>query len=463
MTKLLIVDDEKSVRYAFQRTFGSCYDIITAENGAQGLEAAAEAGPDIVMMDIRMPGGMDGLTALKKIHELRPALPVIMMTAYADSATAMRAMQEGAFDYIVKPFDNNDLRLVLEKAEAAARVRGDLQYDCDPQGRDQAPDGDIIIGTSPVMLEIYKKIGLVAVSDLPVLISGETGVGKELAARAIYKYSGHHQRGLMVVNCAALPSELIESELFGYETGAFTGAGKQRIGRFEQCDGGTIFLDEIGELSLPAQAKILRVVQEGSFDRLGGSGSLRTDVRLIAATNRDLAAMVRDGGFRSDLLHRLNVFDLRIPPLRERLGDLPPLAAYFIRRFGPRVSPPVTGIGAEALEFLGNYDWPGNVRQLENVIRRATILCKSGVIDLADCILGNEEPVGSNLTAAVHSRLEKLMAQGQSRPYQQLLSEMESVMIARALSLTDGNQLKAAELLGINRMTLRKKMSLLKS
>ena len=457
MTKLLIVDDEKSVRYAFERTFGSCYDIITAENGAQGVDEVTSSAPDIVLLDIRMPK-MDGLTALKNIHASRPTLPVIMMTAYADSATAMLAMQEGAFDYIVKPFDNEDLRLVLEKAEAAVRVRGALVCDCGDGAQDLPLEKDTIIGTSPVMLEVFKKIGLVATSDLPILISGETGVGKELAARAIYQHSGHHQQGLTVVNCAALPDALAESELFGYESGAFTGAGKRRIGRFEQCDGGTIFLDEIGELSLPAQAKILRVVQEGTFERLGGSRPLLTDVRLIAATNRNLAEMVQDGSFRGDLLHRLNVFDLYIPPLRERLSDLSQLVAYFIRRFGLRLSPPVTGIGAEALDLLRNYNWPGNVRQLENVIRRATVLCRSGVIDRDDCLLEDCESATSNFTMAVGQRIDKLIAQGESRPYQQLLTEMETLLINKALSISAGNQVRAAELLGISRMTLRKKM-----
>jgi DNA-binding NtrC family response regulator len=458
MTTLLIVDDEKSVRYAFKRTFGASYDIITAGNGILGVEAVNTVEPDIVLMDIRMPK-MDGLTALKTIHERCPKLPVIMMTAFADSSTAMRAMQEGAFDYIVKPFDNDELRLVLEKAEAAVRISGDLQCDCEPEGQDPLQDKDTIIGSSPIMLEVCKKIGLVATADLPVLISGETGVGKELVARAIYQHSGHHQRSLMVVNCAAMPDALVESELFGYESGAFTGAGKQRIGRFEQCDGGTIFLDEIGELSLPAQAKILRVVQEGSFERLGGSRLLLTDVRIIAATNRNLAEMVRNGSFRSDLLHRLNVFDLYIPPLRVRLSDLPQLVTYFIKRYGLRLSPPVNGISAEALDLLRNYNWPGNVRQLENVIRRATVLCRSGVIDQADCLIEDHETAVSDFSSAVSQRIDKLMAQGESRPYHQLLTEMETLMIDKALSIADGNQVRAAEILGINRMTLRKKMA----
>lgn len=459
MIKLLVIDDEKSVRYAFERTFGAEYEVLTAANGAQGLEIAGAREPDIVLMDIRMPE-MDGMSALRELHARRPTLPVIMMTAYADTDTAMRAMQDGAFDYIVKPFDNDELRVILKKAEAAVRIRAELQCECGAAKNDSG-SGESIVGSSPAMLDVCKKIGMVAVSDLPILIRGETGVGKELAARAIFKCSGHHQRELMVVNCAALPAELIESELFGYEAGAFTGAGRQRIGRFEQCDGGTIFLDEIGELSLSAQAKLLRVLQDGTFERLGGNRSLLTDIRVIAATNRDLAAMVGDGAFRGDLFHRLNVFTLHIPPLRERLDDIPLLTTYFIRRFGGMVAPPVTGIGAEALELLSGYEWPGNVRELQNVIRRAVIFCKTGIIDAADCVFDHhvETAVEADLATAVGLRLERLMADGLPRPYQRLLSEMETVMIDKALALTGGNQLKAAELLGINRMTLRKKMS----
>jgi two-component system response regulator AtoC len=460
MTKLLIVDDEKSVRYAFQRTFSDQYDIMTAEDGAEGVERVAASPPDVVLMDIRMPR-MDGLTALKSIRQLYPRLPVIMMTAYADSATAMQAMQDGAFDYVVKPFDNEDLRRVLQKALASVRMGGALQGEC---GSVQRPPlkGECLVGASPALIGVCKKIGLVAAAELPVLVTGETGVGKELVARAIYQHSGHHQQTLMVVNCASLPDELVQSELFGCESGAFTGAVKQRLGRFEQCNGGTIFLDEIGELSLSAQAKLLRVVQQGTFERLGSNRQLLTDVRIIAATNRNLATMVRDGAFRSDLFHRINVFAINIPPLRSRLEDLPLLAGYFIARFGTQVSPSVQGITDEALAHLAGYHWPGNIRQLENVIRRAMVLSKAGFIGKEDCVIEEENPSEDDFSLAVNRQIDKLIAQGESRPYHQLLAEMETLMIDKALALSQGNQVHAADLLGVNRMTLRKKMSLLK-
>ncbi len=460
MIKLLIVDDEKSVRYAFQRTFGDQYEILTAENGEEAVDAVATLGPSVVLMDIRMPR-LNGLTALKLIHTRYPRLPVIMMTAYADSATAMQAMQDGAFDYVVKPFDNEDLRRVLQKALASVKLQGTLQ--CEFEVSDEVPpEGDCIVGASPALIEVSKKIGMVAAAQLPVLITGETGVGKELVARAIFQNSGHHQRCLMVVNCASLPDELVESELFGYESGAFTGAVKQRVGRFEQCDGGTIFLDEIGELSLQAQTKILRVVQQGTFERLGGNRQMVTDVRILAATNKDLAAMVQDGAFRGDLFHRINVFNIIIPPLRARLDDLPLLIKYFISRYGRQVSPPVTGITDEAVAFLAGYQWPGNIRQLENVIRRATVLAKARFIGKDDCVIDNATPAEDVFDLAVTSRVEELFARGESRPYHQILTEMETLMINKALAISQGNQVHAADLLGINRMTLRKKMSLLK-
>ncbi len=460
MTKLLIVDDDKSVRYAFQRTFSDQYDIITAENGEEGVAAVAASSPEVVLMDIRMPK-MDGLTALKGIHGQHPCLPVIMMTAYADSATAMQAMQDGAFDYVVKPFNNEDLRLVLQKALASARMQEALQAECETS--ETLPQaGECIVGSSPSLIEVCKKIGMVAAAQLPVLVTGETGVGKELVARAVFQKSGHHQQTLMVVNCASLPDDLIESELFGYESGAFTGAVKQRIGRFEQCNGGTILLDEIGELSLQAQVKILRVVQQGTFERLGSNRPLLTDVRIIAATNKNLASMVQEGTFRGDLFHRINVFNINIPPLRARLDDLPLLVKYFIARFGNHVSPPVQGITDEALAFLAGYHWPGNIRQLENVIRRATILAKAGYISKDDCVIEENDPSEDVLALAVNRHVDKLIARGESRPYHQLLAEMENLMINKALALSQGNQVHAADLLGINRMTLRKKMLLLK-
>ncbi len=457
MTTLLIVDDEKAVRYAFKRTFGDEYTIRTAENGREAVEAVDREEPDVVLMDIRMPG-MDGLEALAVIKEHHSHLPIIMVTAFADSSTAMQAMKDGAFDYVSKPFDNDELRQVIDKALGSCRIQAELHCGCGEEWDDVTGNQECIVGSSPQVLNMCKRIGQVAGSDLPVLVTGETGVGKELTARAILQHSARKDASFMVVNCASLPDELVESELFGYETGAFTGAGKQRIGRFEQCDSGTLFLDEIGELPLGAQAKVLRVLEDGSFERLGSNKRLTTDVRIIAATNRNLEKMVEDGLFRLDLLHRINVLTIDIPPLRKRITDLPDLILYFLSRYGRQVSLPVEGISDKALEKLSCHSWPGNIRELENTIRRAIVLSKARVLSAEDCVLQNRSGSGGDFEQVVSMQIDSLIKGDESRPYHHLLSEVEQILIKKALDLCDGNQVQAANLLGINRMTLRKKL-----
>ena len=458
MTTLLIVDDEKSVRYAFERTFSDEYTIKTAENGKQAIQIVQEKEPAAVLMDIRMPK-MDGLTALKIIKESHPHLPIIMVTAFADSATAMQAMKDGAFDYVAKPFDNDELRSIIDKALTASKIQGKLHCGCSNQWEEKTDNKECIVGSSPEVLNMCKKIGQVACSDLPVLITGETGVGKELTARAICQHSNRSDAPFMIVNCASLPDELVESELFGYETGAFTGAVKQRIGRFEQCNGGTLFLDEIGELPIAAQAKVLRVLQDGSFERLGSNKQLSTDVRLIAATNRNLDEMATDGRFRPDLLHRINVLTIVIPPLRQRISDLSDLILYFLTRYGRQVYPPVEGISDRALDQLAAYSWPGNIRELENTIRRGIVLTKSKVLTAEDCIIQQQtNPAESDFKQVVGMQIDNLIKGDDSRPYHSLISEVEQMLIKKALDLCDGNQVQAARLLGINRMTLRKKL-----
>jgi DNA-binding NtrC family response regulator len=457
MTTLLIVDDEKPVRYAFKRTFSDEYTIRTAKNGKEAVEAVDREAPDVVLMDIRMPG-MDGLEALAIIKKQHSHVPIIMVTAFADSASAMQAMKAGAFDYVCKPFDNDELRQVIEKALGASRMQAELHCGCDKQRCEATYTQECIVGSSPEILNMCKKIGQVAGSDLPVLVTGETGVGKELTARALLQHSSRKEAPFMVVNCASLPGELVESELFGYETGAFTGASKQRIGRFEQCDKGTLFLDEIGELPLGAQAKVLRVLQDGTFERLGSNKQLTTDVRLIAATNRNLEQMTNDGQFRLDLLHRINVLTIDIPPLRQRIVDLPDLILYFLSRYGRQVSPSVEGVSDEALEKLSHYSWPGNIRELENTIRRAIVLGKTKVLTAEDCILQNQAEPAGDFEQVVTQQIDKLIKGDESRPYRHLLSEVEQILIKKALDLCDGNQVQAANLLGINRMTLRKKL-----
>lgn len=457
MTTLLIVDDEKAVRYAFKRTFSDEYTIRTAENGREAIEAVNRDAPDIVLMDIRMPG-MDGLEALAIIKKQNLHVPVIMVTAFADSASAMQAMKDGAFDYVAKPFDNDELRQVIEKALNSCRIQAELHCGCGEEWEDVSSSKECIVGSSPEVLNMCKKIGQMAGSDLPVLVTGETGVGKELTARAILQHSPRKDGPFMVVNCASLPNELVESELFGYETGAFTGANKQRIGRFEQCHQGTLFLDEIGELPLGAQAKVLRVLQDGTFERLGSNQQLTTDVRLIAATNKNIEQMAEDGLFRLDLLHRINVLSIPIPPLRQRITDIPNLILYFLSRYGRQVSPAVEGINDEALEKLTHYPWPGNIRELENTIRRAIVLAKARVLMAEDCVLQNPAEATGDFEHVVSSQIDKLIKGDESRPYRHLLSEVEQILIKKALDLCDGNQVQAANLLGINRMTLRKKL-----
>lgn len=458
MTTLLIVDDEKSVRYAFERTFNDEYTIKTAENGKQAIQIIQEEEPAAVLMDIRMPT-MDGLSALKIIKKSHPHLPVIMVTAFADSASAMQAMKDGAFDYVAKPFDNDELRSILDNAVSASKIQGKLYCGCSNQWEEETDNKECIVGSSPEVLNMCKTIGQVACSDLPVLITGETGVGKELTARAIYQHSDRSDAPFMIVNCASLPDELVESELFGYETGAFTGAVKQRIGRFEQCNGGTLFLDEIGELPMAAQAKVLRVIQDGTFERLGSNKQLSTDVRLIAATNRNLDEMATGGQFRQDLLHRINVLTIFIPPLRQRISDLSDLVLYFLTRYGRQVYPPVEGISDRALDQLAAYSWPGNIRELENTIRRGIVLTKSKVLTAEDCIIQEQvDPAEDDFKQVVGMQIDNLIKGDESRPYHSIISEVEQMLIKKALDLCDGNQVQAARLLGIHRMTLRKKL-----
>jgi two-component system, NtrC family, response regulator AtoC len=458
MTTLLVVDDEKAVRYAFERTFGDEYTIRTAENGRQALEEIAREEPSVVLMDIRMPI-MDGLTTLRHIKSSHPQLPVIMVTAFADSASAMQAMKDGAFDYVVKPFNNAELREILSKALNASKLQAKINCDCGYLRQEGGDVKETIVGSSPVILAMCKKIGQIAESDLPVLITGETGVGKELAARALFQHSKRNSRPFLVVNCASLPLELVESELFGYETGAFTGATKQRIGRFEQCHGGTLFLDEIGELPLAAQAKVLRVLQDGTFERLGSNQQLKTDVRLLAATNKNLEHLALERKFRLDLLHRINVLTLSIPPLRWRLNDLPELVQYFLFRYGKQVAPPVTGVSGNAIKKLMRHAWPGNIRELENTIRRAIVLARTTVLDEEDFSFSEVPTAGEEgFHQAVNKQIDLLIHADESQPYKHLITEVENILIKKALDLCEGNQVQAAHLLGINRMTLRKKI-----
>ena len=455
MNKVLIVDDEKTVRYAFRRTFEDEYEIIEAENGQEALSTVATEKPDVILMDIRMPV-MDGLSALGVIKEKALDIQVVLMTAYTDTNTAMQAMKEGAFDYIIKPFDNTEVRQVIEKACHLARIKEQVKSTDDDVS--SSSKADHIIGCSKTIIAVSKLVGQVAPTDVPALILGETGVGKELVARAIVQHSRRATGPFMVVNCASLPDTLIESELFGYESGAFTGAVKQRVGRFEQCQDGTIFLDEIGELPALMQAKVLRVLQDGSFERLGGNATLYTNARVIAATNCNLRKMVDNGEFRRDLYHRLKVFPISIPALRDRREDIPLLAKYFISRYGQVIAPPVESITPEALNKLAEYGWPGNVRELQNVLRRAIVLARSSTVTADDCQMDISDSVDTSQSHSIDALIDESFRDGDDSPFQQVISKVECALIKKALVLSHGNQVKAAKLLGINRLTLRKKI-----
>lgn len=458
MNTLLVIDDEKSVRYSFERIFENYYSVLTAEDGKSAIEVLDRniENIDVVFLDVRMPG-MNGIEVLRRIRDKSKNIPVIIMTAFSDSDTAIEAMKGGAFDYLLKPLRNEQLRDVIEKALDSARLRQEAFCYCD----ENFSDAETIVGKSSSILDLCKKIGQSAGSDIPVLITGESGVGKEIVARAIYNHGRRKGEVFMAVNCAALPEGIIESELFGNEKGAFTGADKKRIGRFEQCSGGTIFLDEIGDMHPSAQAKLLRVLQDGSFERLGSSETIRTNVRLIAASNKNLWAEAEEGRFREDLFHRLNVFPIYIPPLRERKEDIQPLSEYFISRAVKGTDKQTKGITPDALKMLMTHNWPGNVRELENVIKRAVVVSTGDVIGVNDLVI-HEKPLKKELCAltdVVDNLIESAIATDEHPDiYTVVVSSVEKQLIERVLEITKGNKQKASELLGITRVTLRKKM-----
>ena len=461
MNTLLIIDDEQSVRYSFKRMFEDEYRVLTAEDGMSALTILETSfiGIDIIFCDLKMPG-MSGLEVLKKIKEMGSHIPVIMMTAFGDSDTAIEAMKEGAVDYLTKPLDGNQLRDVVEKALTTSNLR--KEPSCYSM-MEACPDKkETLVGKSQAILDVCKMIGQVAVTDLPVVIDGESGVGKELVARAIFNHSKRKGNIFIAVNCAALPDGVVESELFGCEKGAFTGADKKRVGRFEQCNKGTIFLDEIGDMPLSTQAKLLRVLQDGGFERVGSNETIKTDVRIIAASNKNLHEEVSKGKFREDLYHRLNVFSLYIPPLRDRKEDIQVLSEYFLKRAIKETGKQIHGFSKDAMNILISNKWPGNVRELENVIRRAAVISGGDLIGSSDLFLNNEPCAREfqELNEIIENIFERTVISktGTDNYYHTFLSNVEKCLIEKALDLTKGNQVKASSMLGITRVTLRKKM-----
>jgi two-component system nitrogen regulation response regulator GlnG len=468
MPTLLVIDDEQSVRYSFRRVFeADGVKVLTAHTGTEGVELVRAHNPDVVVLDLQLPDG-SGLDFFHAIRALNPRRPVIFITAHGTTDTAIEAMKQGAFDYLVKPVDLERISGLLTRAFEAARLMGVPALVLQPGEQ----DGDRIVGRSPVMQELCKGIGRLAPQDVNVLILGESGSGKELVARALYQHSRRADKPFLAINCAALPEALLESELFGHEQGAFTGAHRRRIGKFEQCDGGTLFLDEIGDLSAPVQAKMLRVLQDQSFERLGGSETTRTDVRVLAATNKDLEAEVVAGRFRKDLYYRLKVVTLRVPPLRERAEDVAELAHYFLFRFNRELGLDLRGFEPEALEVLQSYPWPGNVRELQSAVKQA-MLTATGQLLLAEFLppeirprpavpkeeastAGGEEVLLN--APALDALIEESLRSGAGGIHKTVLHAVERVLLARVLRHTHGHQARASDLLGLNRATLRTKL-----
>jgi nitrogen regulation protein NR(I) len=463
MQTILIVDDDKSIRYSLKRMFEEKYSILTAQNGEEALDRMKESSPDLVIMDIKMPG-RNGIDVLKEMKLIDPKSLVIIMTAYGTTETAIEAMKYGAFDYILKPFPIPQMKGLVEKALPLRKLmKEELTYAplAAPEGEEER-----IVGSSPKMQEIYKMIGQVAPSDVTVLLRGESGTGKELIARAIYHHSLRSNRPFLPVNCAAIPDTLLESELFGHEKGAFTGAASRRIGKLEQCQGGTTFLDEIGDMSLSTQAKLLRVLQEKSFERLGGMETIKVDIRLIVATNKDLEESISNGKFREDLYYRLNVVSITIPPLRERKEDIPELVSYFLKKFNRDLKKGIVGITPSGVEGMTSYGWPGNVRQLQNVLKRAMVLCQGEWISEDQLFFEKgwekreieEEWKRRNVEDLLDALFEEISTPPGTPQDLDLISVIERGLILRAVQKTKGNQIKAAMLLGIHRSTLRGKM-----
>ncbi len=473
MSKLLLIDDEEDVQYSFRRIFDSPeIELATASSGEGGLKLIPKFKPDLVIMDIRM-GGMTGLETLRHIRKIDSKLLVILMTAYGTTQTTIEAMKLGAYDYLLKPFDIPKLKEVIANALKAAH---DMRQVVSYQPLLESEDYEVgIVGRSGPMQQVFKLIGQVAGTDATTLITGEIGTGKELVARAIYHHSTRSAQPFLAVNCAAIPEQLLESELFGHERGAFTGATLQRIGKFEQCHGGTIFLDEIGDMTPATQTKILRVLQSGTFERVGGNQPIKADVRILAATNKPLEEAVAARQFREDLFYRLNVVRIQLPALRERRDDVRLLVNYFLKKFAKDQQAAPKSISTGVIKALEQYHWPGNVRELENILRRAHVVAKGDAILLSDLPAEVLNPTagagaatqtaGTPGTAATDAGVtdivalaRKLFQWARKNPKLKLIPAVERELIIQALSETAGNQVQAAKLLGITRATLRKRV-----
>jgi two-component system nitrogen regulation response regulator GlnG len=461
---LLIIDDEPSILHAFRRCFrDSDLTVLTASSAAEGLQIVEQSRPDAIVVDVHLPDAT-GLETFERIRLIDARIPVILVTGHGTTDLAIEAMKRGAFEYVLKPLDLPQMRELVARACASSRL---MHVPAIVADEEPAADlADALVGRCPSMQEVYKAIGRVAATEATVLILGESGTGKELVARAIYQHSKRADKPFLAINCAAIPDTLLESELFGHEKGAFTGAERKRIGKFEQCSGGTLFLDEVGDMTPMTQAKILRLLQEQAFERLGGSETVRTDVRLLAATNANLDALVADNRFRIDLYFRLNVFTIRLPPLRERGDDIELLIDYYMRRFARELDRPISTLSPESLALLRAYRWPGNVRELQSVLKQAVLQTPPGGVILADYLPATiaapePSPIEATEPEAVFdwaAFIAKRIASQTENLYREAQELMERELLVRVLQHTGGNQVQAARILGITRGSLRTKI-----
>jgi nitrogen regulation protein NR(I) len=462
MPTLLVVDDEPNVCYSLKKGLQSeQVKVLTVETAQEGIDCVRKSRPDAVILDVRLPD-MSGLDAFDQIRQIDAQLPVIIVTAFAAMETAIEAMRKGAFEYLLKPVELQQLREVVARAFDLSRLR---HVPAVLDSAETTENADRIVGRSAGMQDVFKTLGRMAPQDIPVLILGESGTGKELVARAIYHYSKRSQAPFLAINCAAIPENLLESELFGHEKGAFTGADRRRIGKFEQANGGTIFLDEIGDMSPTIQAKVLRLLQDSRFERLGDNETVESDVRVVAATNQNLESMVASGKFRRDLFYRLNAVTIQLPPLRERMEDLQLLADYLISTLNRKLGRTVRGIAPEALQLLQSHNWPGNIRELLNTLKYALIRT-TGEVLTSDCLPQNfrNASVAPPQTAAgipmpaLSELVRGLLKSGEKDLYSRVITEVDRLVLQEVLQHTQGNLGQASDLLGISRTTLRGKL-----
>jgi nitrogen regulation protein NR(I) len=457
--KVLLIEDDAGIRDTLQRVLEEeDYRVAVEKRGDEGLARAGKETFNVVVTDLRLPG-LNGLELVRQLHAEQPRLPIILITAFGTTETAIEATKFGAYDYLLKPFNVPQMLDLVRKAADSNRLMSE------PVALGGAGAArEALVGQSPAMQAIYKEIGRVASKPVNVLILGETGTGKELIARALYQHSDRSSSPFIAINCAAIPETLLESELFGHERGAFTGADVRRIGRFEQADGGTIFLDEIGDMTLGTQVKLMRVLQEKCLQRLGGKETIQVNVRVIAATHCDLEAAIRQKQFREDLYYRLSVVVIMLPPLRNRRDDIPDLVHYFLQKYGPELGNEEPSILTEAMEFLQAQNWPGNVRELENVVRKALLLAQTYTINLdhVRSVLNRASNLTYSPAAAFGDFVDDLLAAARrgdlSDAHARAIETAEREVFSRAIHQAQGNQAKAARWLGISRITMKAKL-----